>query len=319
MITLAVTAKNEEKMIDLCLSSIEKAALQASKLRGISWDLWVILDDCEDNTEIIVKEHAAFQVLFSSGGLVEAQRQALQKSKGEYIIFCDADINLEINTLIGLIDSMSLPNAQVAYPRKYPIPPQKSSLIANALFTYNRVNGYQTPRKYFNGKCFAIRDWYFPHPAECEKRAGKLKPSKFYNFTSGMRIDDIWLSRYILKRYGPDAIIETDRGYIHYRPAETLSGMYHTYRRMRLEIERLDLLFPETKPTRKSGVNRKTDWRLIRKAATKDIFYWGVFHVSLRVCIFRYFVERFYYQHLSTKSCEAWIPIKESKQPFTSD
>lgn len=138
----------------------------------------------------------------------------------------------------------------------------------------------------------------------------------FYNFHAGLKIDDIYLSRKAAIEHGPGAIREVAGGRIWFRPPETFEGMYRTYRRMRMEIERLNLLFPETADAHARWGVRGIDRKALRRASGRDRRLWRVFQMALGLCRTRYRAERFYYRHLSRTPCPVWEPVVESKLPI---
>jgi hypothetical protein len=202
------------------------------------------------------------------------------------------------------------PVLQVAYASKSPLPPQRRTLMAAALYCYNRVNGFQTARRYFSGKFFAIRDWQVPTLAELQPRLQSLPQDAFYDYHAGLRVDDIWLSRDILKRHGDQAIREIEGAHLRYHPPETFTGMYRMYLRMTREIERLNVMFPETIPVHQ---HRGYDRAVVRMAPWRDRWLWRVFRVALSLCRLRYKVERYYYQNIATAPLDAWRPVEETK------
>ena len=309
-IRLAVTARNEQQTIAACLRSVVRSIEIAEVRLPLRFDLVVIADDCTDATVTIAQSFPRVRVILSSGGKVAAQRQVANTSA--FVVFSDADILLTENTVTQVCRAMlENPDLQIAYPGKRPLPPGRNSLLASALYCYNRVNGFQEPRRYFNGKFFAIRDWRTPSIADLAPRLVSLPRDRFYDFHGGMRIDDIWLSRDILRRYGAATIREVESGDIWYRPPETFTGMYRTYHRMRLEIERLNQLFPETVPVHQ---HRGYDRPAVRRASRKDRWLWRTFRLALGVCRIRYRLEKFYYQRLSRSVCAPWKTIAETKQ-----
>jgi glycosyltransferase involved in cell wall biosynthesis len=314
MVTIAVTAKNEAASIGGCLRSLLASVRHAEARLPLIFRAVVILDDCTDGTGDIARSFGV-ETKTSTGGLVEAQR--LVARERPFVVFSDADILIGETALTAVCRAM-LENAtlQVAYPRKTPLGPSRRSLLAEALSCYNRVNGFQDARRYFNGKFFAIRDWRIPTLAELEPRLAQLSPDGFYDFHAGMRIDDIYLSRDILLRHGREAILEVADGEIFFRPPETFAGMYHTYRRMRLEIERLNILFPESKPAHQQ---RRYHRDAERRAPLRDRFLWRWFRVWLGVCVVRYHAEKAYYRRLGARPCPAWPAIRETKGALCPD
>lgn len=309
-ICLAITARNEERALGPCLRSLLRSVAQAESSIPLHFDVVVVADDCTDRTEEIARSFSRVRILNSSGGKVEAQRKVANRTS--FVLFSDADILLRNDTVTAVCQAMLDDKAlQVAYPRKRTLPPARTTLLANAIHCYNRVNGFQHPRRYFNGKFFAIRDWQVPTLQELRPRLASLAKDRFFDFEAGMKVDDIWLSRDILRRYGDGAIREVAGGEICYRAPETFKGMYRTYRRMRREIERLNHLFPETVPVHQL---RRYDWDAVRRANPRDRWLWRSFRVALGACQCLYGCERLYYQRLSQRFCVSWKPVKETKQ-----
>jgi glycosyltransferase involved in cell wall biosynthesis len=309
-ICLALCARNEEQSLPGCLRSVIRSVENAEARLSLRFDVVVVADDCTDRTVAIAESFHRVRVLTSSGGKVEAQRRVANSTP--FVLFCDADILLTDETVAAVCEAMLADSRlQIAYPVKLPLAPKRGTLLAAALHCYNRVNGFQERRRYFNGKFFAIRDWRVPTLAELRPGLAALPMDRFYDFHAGVNIDDIWLSRDILRRHGADAIHEMARGPIWYRPPETFAGMYRTYHRMRREIERLNTMFPET-----VGVHQKRgyDWDAVRRASPKDRWLWRVFRAALGACQLRYQSEKIYYQRFSLTPCPSWKPINETKR-----
>lgn len=309
-ICLAITARNEEQALPYCLRSLLRSVTAAEARIPLRFDVVVVADDCTDRTAMVAQSFSRVRVLTSAGGKVEAQRRVANTTP--FVVFSDADILVTENTVAVVCQAMlDDPYLQIAYPRKQPLPPVQTTLLAKAIYCYNRVNGFQEPRRYFNGKFFAIRDWQVPTLEELRPRLSSLPADRFYDFHAGMRVDDIWLSRDILRRYGPVGIREVAGGEIWFRPSETFTGMYRTYHRMRLEIERLSKLLPESAAAHQ---RRGYDWEAVKRASPSDRWLWRWFRIALGACRLRYGCEKFYYQRFSPTTCNSWKPIAETKQ-----
>jgi glycosyltransferase involved in cell wall biosynthesis len=313
MIPVIITAKNEENSILNCINSLSEG-IESLKEKFII-KLVIVLDDCTDKTESIVRKIDNLEILKSSGGIVEAQRIAWETFNNcDFIIFSDADILIEKEALNYVIKSMmENKRLKIAYPKKSPITPKRSTPLANALYIYNKHNGFQTKRQYFNGRFFAVRDWYIPTTSSLMRNIESLEKSNFYRFEDGIRADDIFLSRHFLSNFGSSSIKEIDLGGIYYHPPETYRGMYRTYRRMRMEIERLNLLLPDSEITHRNHGVRKYDIAKILKAKISDVVYWYIFRFFLQICKCHYFFEKMWYQNLTNRKCPAWEVIEESK------
>jgi hypothetical protein len=192
-------------------------------------------------------------------------------------------------------------------------------MLAEALYVYNLRQGFSTRRRYFHGQCFAIRRWSAPTLEQLRPRLARLpRRDNFYRFGDGLRVDDVYLSRLVLHEHGPAAIREVPAARVHFRPAETLAGMYRYYKRMRREIERLDLLFPEMRQAHRLHGRRRTDLAALGRAPGRERRLWRLFQAALWLCRAWYHLERFYYRRLSRgeEGCPTWEPIRETKVPI---
>jgi glycosyltransferase involved in cell wall biosynthesis len=314
IVPLAVTAKNEERAIAACLESLRRAVAFAEARLPLRFDLVVVLNDCSDRTEEVVRREGV-AMLHTTGGLVEAQRAAVRPAP--FLVYSDADIAISEDTLAAVAGVMlERPEVMVAYPSKIPLPPRRRGLLAQALYVYNLHDGFQTRRQYFNGRFFAIRHWHIPGRAELHDRSAALPVDGFYRFGDGIRVDDIYLSRWVLHEWGPTAIVEVPEGRLWFRPPETLAGMYRYYRRMRMEIERLDVLFPELRAIHQRHGVRWYDWARVRQSSARERWLWRLFRLALVGCKVWYMGERFYYRHLARGGPPSWPPVEESKLPI---
>lgn len=309
-ITIAVTAKNEEQTIQKTLQSIQKSIQYAEGTGVASYRLLVALNDTTDTTETQIPK--GIEVLQTKGGLVEAQRAVAHHQP--FVIYSDADILVSENAVYELTRTMlDNPTLKVAYTNKIPNPPARKSLLALALHTYNLNYGFETKRRHFNGTFFAIRNWSIP-PYE---RFSNEVSDNFYNLKAGVLADDIYLSKSILAEYGESAIAEIHAASIRYQAPETLSGMYRYYRRMRLELTRIAMLFPEMQL--KQPFSKSTDWDKLANASSEEKFHWLIFQIAFRICKARYQLDRIYYSNFSNSICPIWPPVTETKAFRTSE
>jgi glycosyltransferase involved in cell wall biosynthesis len=314
VIPLVIAARNEERALGACLDSLLASAAHAERHAGIRFDFRVILDDCTDATAAVAASRGV-RTLVSSGGKVEAQRRGLVAG-APFHVFADADIAVEPATLLALVGAMADPSVEVACPPRRPLAPAQRTPIARAIHVYNAHRGFSAQRTWFNGKLFAIRRWAIPTLAELGPRLAKLPRDRFYQAHRGLRVDDVYLSRTIAREHGPGAIRETSEGTLWFRPPETLRGMYRYFRRMRMELERLDRLFPETRATHEKHGIRRTDAAAVARATTEERRLFRLFQAAIKGCELVYAAERAFYLHLARSPCEDWSPIDETKRPI---
>lgn len=314
-IPIGITARNEAANIETLIKSLRQSVARATEKLGVDYELHVLLNDNQDHTPQLLAAQKDLQIWQTSGGIVEAQRALVAARPGvPFLIFTDADILIHPETIAELTVALGTnPEVEIAYAEKYPIPPQRQTALARALYYYNLREGYQTQRNYCNGQCFAIRRWHIPQPAELTWDPAADNP--FLHLAAGIRTDDIYLSRDLLRRAGPQAFHCSPSG-IQYRPPETLEGMFRKYQRMRLEIERLHHFFPASQRAHRRWGRRRLDLQNLREAPFAEKFYYGVFQAALALCKLRYHAQRLYYTHFSKESCPTWLPVRETKEPL---
>lgn len=301
-IPLTIAARNEARAIGPCLDSVLAAIRYAQARAPLRIDPLVVLDDCTDGTGAIARARGV-PCAHGSGGKVAAQRRGHRP--GPFQIFCDADVLVAEPTLHALCEVMrTSPDVRIAFPPKTPLPPRRRSPLAWALHVYNLRRGFSSQRTWFSGKLFAIRGW---EEAMDEGLAS----------STGMRVDDIWLSRWAVRHGGPGALRETAEGEVRFRAPETWRGMYRYYRRMRMELERLDRLFPHTRPVHRRYGRRRAD--LLADAPLREWLAWVIFGFALAGCRAAYVAERLSSRWMSRAPCDPWPTIDETKElPFDS-
>ncbi|MDB4936992.1 MAG: hypothetical protein JWP87_3964 [Labilithrix sp.] len=317
-IPVVVCAKNEERAIGTTLAALSAARRHAEAHGSFRYQLRVVLDDTTDGTARVVRSHPDVELLTSTGGKVEAQRTGLgldaRRDAGEappFAIFCDADVRPSPGALLVLSRLLeSRPDVQVATCPLRPLPPRRRGLLASAIHTYNLRRGFSTQRSWFNGKLFAMRAWNVPTRAELEPRLRGLPEDAFYDFGAGITIDDIYLSRAVVMTRGTGAIAETEEGVVLFRAPETLRGMHTYYRRMRRELERLDVMFPETASVHRAYGRRRTD--LLASAPLRERMHYALFATALLACRAAYVAERAWTRRVGGLR-DPWPAIEETK------
>ncbi len=313
-VPIGITARNEARNILALLRSLRAAVDHAARETGCAYELHLLLNDNQDETPQLVAAEPGLTVWHTKGGLVEAQRAFADRfnRSAPFVIFSDADIVVDRDTVAQVTRAMlDDPALQVAYSDKHPIEPARRTPLARALYLYNLREGYQTHRNYFNGQFFAIRNWDIPTPDQLAW--APERDNGFLNLSAGIRCDDIYLSRELLGRVGPDAIRCVPAG-VRYRPPETLVGMFRKYQRMVLEIERLNCYFPRTVDIHNRWGRRRLDRAKLAAAPVGEKLHYALFQAALLLCKAAYASQRIYYTHIASRPCPTWLPVSETKE-----
>lgn len=106
LVSITITTKNEEKNIQNCLESIK---LQTYK----NIEIIVVDNGSTDDTKQIVKQYT--DKVFDKGPERSAQRNLgmLEKSRGKYVIFVDADMIFAPNLIASCVEMMETYNLQL--------------------------------------------------------------------------------------------------------------------------------------------------------------------------------------------------------------
>lgn len=300
-ITVGVAARNEEKTITNNLASIIDA-IKFTKRKNIR--LVVCLNGCTDRTPQLVKtflnnfsQGISFNIIYSDEGLINAQRTIVQKFSADVYVFSDADDIINVDSIeLLLLELENDPKLIVAYAKTQPcINKENNSIFQKMGYLYDSQK-LQTKRYYIHGRLFATRDWVFPQDIELVRRARQNRASrillKYSRIKSLLSVDDIFLSSYIMNKYGLDAIRQVVRAYCFSWPAGSFTDWFRVYRRRNIEMEKMYRWFPEFNYL-KPYLNRRTDWRKWLSAGIDDKILWIgllcmrlIFFICLRVELF---------------------------------
>lgn len=100
-LSIVIPCYNEEKRIEKTLEVI----LKYLKSKKYSFELIVVNDGSKDNTEKVVRKFRKIKLISYSPnqGKGYAVRKGVLNSKGDYVLFCDADLSTPIEELEKLI------------------------------------------------------------------------------------------------------------------------------------------------------------------------------------------------------------------------
>lgn len=285
-VIIGLPARNEERGIYNALKSIVGAV---AFLRGQKYAIIVCTNGCTDNTEKLVfdfiKKHpkANCYLIKSRPGLVEAQRQIVRQYSSDIFVFPDADGKIDKNAIKLLLEEFRKNSKLVVCYAKtlslrendrsnFSLPRKMGLLYASQRFLI--------PRKYFHGRLFATKDWYMPENKEILKRAHNNKSSslliKYCRNKIMLSADDVFMSSYIMNKYGTGAIKQVDKAHCYSWPVASFSDWFYVYRRRNIEMEKMKRWFPEFNYLW-SYLNRRTNWSKWLSAGFVDKTVWLIF------------------------------------------
>lgn len=246
-LTIGIAARNEENTIRQMLNT---ALLALSFMPADAVEVIVAINDCTDNTEAIVREVVAetsigIRVVHSDKGVIPAQRTIMKMRRLKGIaVFLDADLLIDRQCIRKLVQAMEDPSVYVAWGRPIPYDaghPKFKSIIFN--FSSYHPN-LMAKKVYFTGRAFAVREYIIPtNPTIPGSIDSKL--AKFLCLKEGPIIEDMYLSRAIIKRHGIEAIKYVASAKVYFQPIASLKDFYYSRRRAAIEHIRLDMLYPQ--------------------------------------------------------------------------
>lgn len=260
---MGVCARNEESGILLTLDSIVRSA-QRSNLAD--WHLAICANGCTDMTVPQVRSWQArnpkvVSVLLvrDEGSLVEAQREISQyknKSGLTDLIFFGADVLVDEDCIKELLNASFPSNIVAAYAVSVPITNKKETFVEQVLNQYDLSPTIFSPRKHLHGRSFLIKDWNMPI----------TNPPLF--------VDDIYLSFYLLTKYGPGSIARAEKAKVHFHQISSYRDFHNTFKRRKKELQKCFSLFPEFKSLPADQINREISFRKLLKEPPKRFIKW---------------------------------------------
>lgn len=275
-LVIGIAAKNEENCIFECLESVEKALLAYNQ----SSQILVCLNNCTDNTEEEVIRFASSSVievlvLHSTGSLISAQRTIFYATKVRPIVFLDADSRITAKTLRSLIEGLKMP-VVLTYAKSVNRTSNNHLTLVTKVFNLYQTGKFLTKRYYFHGRVFATYEWNFPTELEILERAYNTNSFHLLKYGKGLLLDDVFLSAYLLNKYGDSAIKEIKTAKVEHRPIKKWRDWWRTYRRIRIEMIKIETWFSEYSSL-KPKLYRKTNWKVWNKANISEKILWLIY------------------------------------------
>jgi len=201
-VSLIVPAYNEEKEIKNLLSSIMKLNYPKNKLETI-----VIDDKSTDRTAEVVKEFPVKLLKGGHKGVGRARNLGIKKSKGEIVLFIDADQILDKNYVKEIVKSFKDKRVGAASDTELLL--NKDSLIAKLLFLRGKLAENQSNLLLFRA---------------CRKKI--IEEVGYINPKYGM-YDDWDLAKRVSKKY---KIVKVNKAKIWHKYPANISEVYRQAR-----------------------------------------------------------------------------------------
>ncbi len=270
---IGIAAKNEEYSIYECLESVENALLSYNK----NSQILVCLNNCIDNTEEEVIRFASSSkievtVLHATGSLISAQGTIFYATNIRPVVFIDADSRISAETLRNLVEGLRKP-VVLTYAKSISRGTNGSQHLVTKVFELYQTGKLLTKRYYFHGRVFATNEWTFPNELEILERAYNSNSFHLLKYGKGLLLDDVFLSAYLLNKYGDKAIKEIKTSEVEHKPIKKWMDWWRTYRRIRIEKIKIETWFSEYNLLRPK-LYRRTNWKAWRKASISEKYHW---------------------------------------------
>jgi glycosyltransferase involved in cell wall biosynthesis len=286
--------------------------------------LVVCLNGCTDNTSNVVQEFARknpknyFHVLSSEEGLVTSQRKIIEEFPADIYVFSDADDVISEHSLESLVSTLENDeNLSATYARTEPLVQGKKNNLCNKIAYLYDTQEMLTKRHYLHGRLFALRDWFIPTGEEILQRFVPdmiQKKLMLYSLNgSPLLTDDIFLSSYLLNKYGVESIKQVDDALCYSWPTSSFSDWYRVYRRRNIEMEKMYKWFPEFNYL-KPYLNRKTDWTRWLHGSLSNKLLWLCFLCMRALFFLRLRLEFFLVFFINHKPLAQWQPARSTKR-----
>ena len=300
-IIIGVCVKNEESLIIPMLKSlVTSCQILPSDIKPY---LIICANGCQDQTIPLIKSWQASNLYFPSelyvlekGNLVEAQRLIINKSKEnevENTIFLDADIIVDKNFMIEMINNSYDKDTIVFYASSIPRENSKKNLIAIILNLYDLYGeNVFSVHKYLHGRAFLIKTNYWKIP--------KTIPAFI--------ADDIYLSFFLLDKYGENSIKNIKTAKVYFYQISNFRDFYHSFRRIQIEIEKCFVFNPDFQNLPKEQINRKFLWKNLLNESFTNILLWLMLLLLRKTSQILYKLES-----LFSPQKEQWIATSTTK------
>ncbi len=287
-LAIGVCAKNEEGGIATCLTSILKSANRLS----CDWNLYICVNGSTDSTLVQIHRwitKTGFQckvLVLPHANLVEAQRCIVNQAvvdKCNYYGFIDADTKIHKYCIPYLMDRIvKNKNIKAVYGLSIPSKTHKPTLIERIMNNYDQPKAeVYSARKHLHGRAFITTDWNIPK-----------------NIEEPLICDDIYLSCYLLKKYGEQSIQGVENAQVQFKQIRSFEDYYKLYKRHKLEKDKVLKNYNEFKTLPTDQVYRQFLPKNLLHDSLKNGLLWVLLLGIKQVASYRLTIEKLFYPHV---------------------
>jgi len=275
-INIGIPAFNEEDSLRKCISAIE----EATKNINNRIKTYICLNGCKDKTEEVANRcrkeflNLNITVLKSKIGKLLAQKEIIKNisSNNEYVMFIDADAEIEKNALKIIINELNKHRDLIvvgSFPvaKKYiGFNPWKKILdkilnirsrhpkseISKLNVKEYHLHAIKDPQKINTSKIHELKSKIFFHG-----RLFVLRSKKYWkmpDLKKGIVGDDSFLPDFLIHKYGKNKIRIRYDAIVYYNPFTSLIKHYKTYKRIFFDLQNLRKGYPEFKDIRDHSI-----------------------------------------------------------------
>jgi len=255
-IIIGIPIYNEERTLYQTLSSVVDSAIQLD----IEHDIIACFNGTTDMGREVARRfkdnvYSPLRIVESDKGKPKALKYIIDNSFGDYLIFCDGDVIVEEDCFSKLLRNFS--NDEIMVVTGCPRPWPKDNTLYNILnarmmnpmseIARELINGV-SEKPFIHGRIYALRRKLFS-----DQGSGSFEKSIG---------DDTYLTHFIMKNYGRQAICRDVEAIVNYLPVQSLSSWWHKWARIWSDIEKIYKDNPELEELR-PFMQTKLDWKYI--------------------------------------------------------
>ncbi|MDO8566246.1 MAG: glycosyltransferase [Candidatus Moranbacteria bacterium] len=198
LVSVIITTKNEEKNIENCLKSIKEQGYPQELIEVI-----VVDNNSTDKTKEIALRYT--NQVFDKGPERSAQRNfGVEKSKGEYFLYLDADMTLHKDVIKHCVEKISVISATSLV-----IPAEAGIQVSNPDIVALYISEIVMGKKFFSQVRRFERSFYDATVIDCARFIKKSAFQKVGGFDENLTGPEDWDLDKKLRKIGTTALVKT--------------------------------------------------------------------------------------------------------------